>query len=92
MLAMVRIAFYCPLVRGTVAVRDCAYCRCFKENADSFADVNECRQENLVAGYECSACGAFTPPSALLDTRGNLMCARCVMNGQPAVEKTAVHG
>jgi hypothetical protein len=86
---MVRVAFYCPKVRGTVNVRDCAYCRCFKEDPDQ-RDVNECRQENLVAVYECNSCGSFMPLGALLDPRGNLVCAHCVMNGTPARERVAV--
>jgi hypothetical protein len=88
---MVRIAFYCPVVRGTVEARDCAYCRSFKEGDHGYQDVNECRQENLVPGYECSSCKAFTPPGAMLDKRGFLLCAHCVINGQ-AEEKLEAQG
>lgn len=81
----VSIAFYCPRVQGTVEVKDCAYCRCFQE--DLYQDVNECRSENLVAGYQCTVCRSFMPPGALLDGRGNLVCAHCVMNGATASRK-----
>ena len=87
---MVRVAFYCPRVKGTVQARDCAYCRCFREDEHNYSDVNECRQENLVAGYECTACKNFTPPGATLDSKGQLMCAHCVMNGKTREKAQAV--
>lgn len=77
---MVKVAWYCPLVRGTVTQSDCAHCSCFREDDHDYADVNECRSENLVAGYECSECKSFGPPGATLDARGNLLCPYCVMN------------
>lgn len=89
---MVRIAFYCPRVQGTVKPRDCAYCRRFKEDDHAYQDVNECRQENLVAGYECAECKSFMPPGATLDSRGYLLCAHCVMNGTHPREKLQAHG
>ena len=89
---MLRIAFYCPLVGGTVTRRDCAYCRAFQAGGSTaFSSVMECRQENLQGGYECSSCGAFMPPGALLDARGHPRCAHCLM-ARPAPERIPASG
>jgi hypothetical protein len=80
---MLKIAFFCPRVRGTVGLRDCAHCRSFREGIRPFSGVIECRQESLVAGYECSLCRAFLPPGALLDAAGHPVCGHCLINGRP---------
>ncbi|MBI4862240.1 MAG: hypothetical protein HY815_18580 [Candidatus Riflebacteria bacterium] len=77
-----RVAFYCGRVGGIVALRDCAYCRAFKEGAKAFGAVVECRQESLVAGYECRRCKTFLLPQITLDSQGRPACGHCQMNGR----------
>src|ERR1051326_756873 len=85
-MAMLKLAFYCPLVGGKVGIRDCAYCRRFNEGSTRHSGVIECREENLVVGYECACCKAFVQPGTMLDSSGRLLCTNCLMNGVPKVQ------